>query len=91
MCGHPGTKLVDAISLGLLCEVVVAVQADWGDGFDPENMTAQQELGFRRLNDSKGCENSWKIWPRDGEEEVIGCPSETGMIRNPPCLSGVIF
>jgi hypothetical protein len=36
LCGHPGTKLVDAISLGLLCEVVVAVQADWGDGFDLE-------------------------------------------------------
>ena len=62
-----------------------------GMGLTWKNMTAQQELSFRGGYAMRPRENSWKIWPRDGEEEVIGCPSETGMIRNPPCLSGVIF
>lgn len=87
MCGHPGTKLVDAISLGLLCEVVVAVQADWGDGFDLEKYDGSAGAALQHGSLAK----TGKIWPRYGEEEVIGCPSETGMVRNPPCLSGVIF
>ena len=91
MCGHPGTKLVDAISLVLLCEVVVAVQADWGDGFDLEKYDGSAGTLVYSGRANVFPAKMGKIWPRDGEEEVIGCPSETGMIRNPPCLSGVIF
>jgi len=60
-------------------------------GLTWKNMTAQQELSFRGGYAMRPRENSWKIWPRDGEEEVIGCPSETGMIRNPPCLGNSIY
>jgi hypothetical protein len=40
--GYPGSQLVDGISLGLLCDIDVVVQAEWGDRLTWKNMTAQQ-------------------------------------------------
>jgi len=67
LCGHPGTKLVDAISLGLLCEVVVAVQADWGDGFDLEKYD--------------GSAGTWFIMAVDGLSAKIRGKSGLEMVR----------